>query len=384
MARKILKITLLTLAVLTIFACKQKTTHLTEDELVKAIFQKNNGELELKPIEEVMKLIESNPQSIDFDFEEWENEPYNFFVSVCTSDDGKIRIYDFETYQGGNSNYGFFNARHLLQYRSDYSNEIYCRQIIPASKFVYDLDEEISDDLTTTAIYPVDDDGWFYLIIFSNTSINSWNTEILTEKIIAVDDAFEKNRIFKTKYAYIDEISIEYVDYSTDEHIIYNSEEKKLYIPLIDEDKYFGQMQKDKNLVYQWKGDYFEYIGIESNLHPSIENFESKELIFETSKFLIRIDEMENGKYRYASWSNDKTMKDKPDLIIENGIIECWNEIGECDCDEEDGVSGIKYIFENGEYKYIYEAGWWKGGMIDELYVLKNGKEILREKTQSY
>lgn len=56
---------------------------------------------------------------------------------------------------------------------------------------------------------------------------------------------------------------------------------------------------------------------------------------------------MNNGSYRYSSWKNKKT-NEKPDIIIENGLLlESING--------EKGVISLKekYLFENNGYYYI-------------------------------
>ena len=54
-------------------------------------------------------------------------------------------------------------------------------------------------------------------------------------------------------------------------------------------------------------------------LHTSIQKFKQPICIIETSAFRIRIDDLGEGKFRYASWALKNRMSDKPDLVIENG-----------------------------------------------------------------
>ncbi|SHN46116.1 hypothetical protein [Chitinophaga sp. CF418] len=58
-----------------------------------------------------------------------------------------------------------------------------------------------------------------------------------------------------------------------------------------------------------------------SLVHTSIKDFKRPVCLLETGKFRIRIDEMADGHYRYASWSLKNKQNDKPDLIIENGEV---------------------------------------------------------------
>ena len=77
-------------------------------------------------------------------------------------------------------------------------------------------------------------------------------------------------------------------------------------------------------------------------IHSSINKYLQPKLLLETEKFRIRIDELTNGDYRYASWSVNSIMSEKPDLVINNGI---WLP---------DGSGGNNHFeFVNGTYKYV-------------------------------
>jgi hypothetical protein len=56
-------------------------------------------------------------------------------------------------------------------------------------------------------------------------------------------------------------------------------------------------------------------------LHSSIANYKNPKYIIETNKFRIRIDVLEDNSYRYSSWNLKQSMSQKPDLIINNGIM---------------------------------------------------------------
>ena len=76
------------------------------------------------------------------------------------------------------------------------------------------------------------------------------------------------------------------------------------------------------------------------------------------SKFLIRIDRVTSGRFRYSSWSDTENMKRKPDIIIENGIY-----------DEEKE----EYRFINGNYIYSIKTNV-EGA---ELMVMHNDEILL-------
>ncbi len=103
-----------------------------------------------------------------------------------------------------------------------------------------------------------------------------------------------------------------------------------------------------------------------NSIHNSLGEFEQPILLAETKKFRVRIDVLSNGKYRYASWSINAEMNEKPDLIIENGKQILNGYRGE----------NISYEFINGDYKYecIFNN---RGDR--ELCVYKNGNKILTQ-----
>lgn len=107
-----------------------------------------------------------------------------------------------------------------------------------------------------------------------------------------------------------------------------------------------------------------------SKLHPSIAKFEAPEVILETSKFRVRIDDLGNDNFRYASWSIKQSMSEKPDLIITNGK---WFH---------DGTGGNHhYDFKKGNFLYqcyITVLGT-KDSAPANLSIYQNGKEILNQ-----
>ena len=114
-----------------------------------------------------------------------------------------------------------------------------------------------------------------------------------------------------------------------------------------------------------------ELIAAQKNsLYESLRNFKSPVCILETSKYRIRIDDMGNEKFRYASWKFQQSMSEKPELVMLNGEVEF------------DGSGGNhSFIFKTGEY--IYECGIVEMGEDDAppayISVRKGEKEILSQ-----
>lgn len=78
------------------------------------------------------------------------------------------------------------------------------------------------------------------------------------------------------------------------------------------------------------------------DVHTSLRVFKNPILIMRTSRFIVRIDELENGQYRYASWRAGKNQSEKPDLTLSNGEMKFQGSGG-----------NHSYEFSSGRYKYI-------------------------------
>ncbi|MGH1391471.1 MAG: hypothetical protein ACRAUZ_15135 [Aeromonas jandaei] len=107
-----------------------------------------------------------------------------------------------------------------------------------------------------------------------------------------------------------------------------------------------------------------------SGLHPSVREYKSPELMWQTEKFTIRIDELDDGHYRYASWAKGKTLADKPDLVLKNGTVRV------------EGTGGNHtYLFTSGPYRYecVVTVLGERGVPPGELVVYKNDVEIVHQ-----
>lgn len=100
---------------------------------------------------------------------------------------------------------------------------------------------------------------------------------------------------------------------------------------------------KEKSIEEKW----IKYE--KSLLYTDLKEFKKPIHTIETDKFIVRIDLLENQKYRYASWSKESDISNKPDLVINNGE---WTP---------DGNGGNHHFtFTNGEHNYtvyVYVLG---------------------------
>lgn len=54
-------------------------------------------------------------------------------------------------------------------------------------------------------------------------------------------------------------------------------------------------------------------------LYKDLKNFKNPVFTLETEKFIVRIDQLENQNYRYASWTKESNISNQPDIVIKNG-----------------------------------------------------------------
>jgi len=55
------------------------------------------------------------------------------------------------------------------------------------------------------------------------------------------------------------------------------------------------------------------------SLPKSLQEFKTPTLFMETSTYRIRVDDLGDGNYRYASWPIDKKMSEEPSVVINGG-----------------------------------------------------------------
>ena len=90
---------------------------------------------------------------------------------------------------------------------------------------------------------------------------------------------------------------------------------------------------------------------------------------FKTDKFNIIIDLLDNGKYRYSSWSTTKNLRNSPDLILKNGM-------------KKESMDKITYEFKNGEFTYLCTFNKLKNNGY--LKVIQNQKELVQKKASVF
>jgi hypothetical protein len=76
-------------------------------------------------------------------------------------------------------------------------------------------------------------------------------------------------------------------------------------------------------------------------LHLTLRKFKCPVYKIQTEKFLIRIDELSENKYRYVSWKAGGDESNQPDLVLKNGS-----------CEMQGSGGNHEFTFVNGIYTY--------------------------------
>lgn len=162
----------------------------------------------------------------------------------------------------------------------------------------------------------------------------------------------------------------------------YDTHARNLHVPVITEDG----IVTDRCKVWHFDGDRFVCQGEESHkkLHQSLANYSTLIRYATTKDYIIRVDSLDGGGLRYASWKKPKTMADKPDIIITGGKRRHYqvppDKLRPCD----------DYRFRNGSFEYVVNYCEVKtldngfGENHDFLLVKRNGKVITKQEINEY
>ena len=281
-------------------------------------------------------------------------------VTIADSDDGNVRIYSWDTQLGGT----MICWDNVIQFRSNGKIRSFDGSTwrIDGST---DEEDEMDFGCWTKAIYTFNrNDGQTIYVTesyFRESSSYGYSTldafNISDGKLKVIEDAFViPNDNFHLGIEYIIPSWYFLTDGKGWDWIFsLDRNTQTFYVPVVDDLELLDQYD-----LYRFNGNKFVYAGREGGywLHPSLRKFERLEKLAQVGKFLIRIDRISSGKFRYSSWSGTEDMTEKPDIVIENGKYH----------EEKD-----EYRFINGNYTYSIKTG--EEG--SKLVVMHNNEVIL-------
>lgn len=133
----------------------------------------------------------------------------------------------------------------------------------------------------------------------------------------------------------------------------FDTKTRNLYVPLTIYEEASLPILTDRYKLYHFDGMKFVDKGEvpHKGLHKSLGDYNRLAKFFRTKNYIIRVDKMVNGDYRYASWKSLSTITDKPELVIMGGKYDeekdCYTFINE----------GVEYIAGYNEDKPLPEGG---------------------------
>ena len=133
-----------------------------------------------------------------------------------------------------------------------------------------------------------------------------------------------------------------------------------------------GEPYVSKKSIKKYKED-IDQEKLKNIVWKDLKNFKNFKIYMQTSKFNIWIDQMEDGTYRYASWSKSKTINQKPDLILENGEVTY-----------EGSARNHWYTFKNTDTKYICDINVLGKTSDDAFLIVKQGEKIVLDQSAKF
>lgn len=279
-------------------------------------------------------------------------------------------------------------ARAITVYLNNGMTEVPLVQVLtPDGKMFSSSLSDFNNGHSTRELHSIKtaDGKTLYLYLYTQWSTSHDCSHATTDGVVVYcpgkDGKLQRVPVFRTSRKDLDKIVCEwendlhirnvdyeyYYHYDLDETetypgIHYDSKTSTLYVPLIENNDKgsFSHKYTNRFLVYRFDGNVFRYRGNEAPvwLHSSLKDYVSTEMFLQTTDYMIQIDVLKDGSYRYASWKGAETRSDrmrKPDLVIGNGT-----------CSKK-GV----YTFKNKTYTYIVDSE------DARLVVKNNGIKIL-------
>jgi len=275
-----------------------------------------------------------------------------------SSSDGKLKVYSRDNGQGGSwvwyDNYLRFESNDKI---TSFEGPLY--------KYLNPNDDDEGERGTYyDKIDTIKGGGKTYYLVHSINKLQGGNYSFslgaytIDDRLKPVD-LFEKGKEKKSGF------SAE-VWWSDMECLFYYEKAgNAFYVPITEET---GEMQISvvRYEKYKWMGEHFRYVenaGTRFWLHSSLQEYVGNVAECETARLHIRIDEMGENNYRYASWQKGKPTTETPTLVIQNGKY-------------VSGKGNAQYAFEYNDFTYsvVFEQA--NSGY---LAIYRDGKEILRE-----
>lgn len=199
---------------------------------------------------EIANFIKNNPATLTYAFKKLSD---SIFCFLHTSDDGNFRIYSWDTETGGSMH--FFKVIH--QWKAN--GKVFTR-VLPF--------ENNDPAYLCSKIFTVNINNKPYYLAVTNATYSSKDSrQSISCYSIEGNKLTDTVKLFRTKTKKLNTINVAFDFFSVVDRperplelITYDDKLNIIYIPVVD-DK--DQVTK-KNILYQLKDGYFEFIGIET------------------------------------------------------------------------------------------------------------------------
>ena len=325
------------------------------------------------PYQMFAELILNDPRAFDYDFERFIAASEDDIetvrpLTIIESPDRKLRLYTWDVDGGTMTNYTGITS--IVSGGSVYSH-LSC----PDGELEMEETESFPD--LASGAYAIeqltDANGETIYAVFTYSS-GSNIMRMETIKTYRIRGHFvESAPVFETEYGGLESSVYVYYTPCCRYYMPLECEDGEILLPETREnhDSDQGDLFTGRRVSYKWNGSYFSNNGFEypldDDLYPSLKNYQSYVCQVEFAKWIIRVDQMPNGAYRYASWKRPKTTSDAPDMILNRGTQNIIQNTYDCT---------YKYVFRNNEYSYILSCNFAELSAV--LVVKKNSQVLMR------
>ena len=284
------------------------------------------------------------------------------YVTIATSDDKCLRIYSWNTGEGGT----MICWGNLIQYRNGKEIKAVRQSLDMLLHPDGEHDEmDYGSYIDTIYTYPCTDGSKLYMVddyfrISGNYSANSLVAmRIKDGKLVSAPCFVRHGKRTDTvgfEHTIADWYFLANMGEGWDWLFRYDEETQNLYVATTDS----MNSITDRYDIYHFNGTDFVYqkTGAPFWLNPQLQDYKRLELFFKTKDYMIRIDNLDGETMRYASWKRSQQMSDTPELVLTGSFVEKDNT----------------FLFSKGSYQYVVT--------MDHKATLKvqhNGKTILQQ-----
>lgn len=318
----------------------------------------------------LISYVRDNPKSLKFPFRKIQEETD---ISILTSDDGKVRLYSWDTGHGGTSP----DFASYVQYDDGIRTKLKPFRPFSDSRYVTAHEMRIDgydshEGARIERLYQFDkpDGSNIYLIsAYFRSSSKEGSQSLYVLKLengeLVKQDIIDKEGMRVATICR--EYNIPDWYFATDglgwDWVM--SLDKKTGIVYVPEEVGVLEMH-DRYDYYQCEDGEIRYVGNGAGywLHPSLHDYEWLSGIYQTQTKLIWIDKLFDDRYRYACWSKDNAMHGQPELVIVGAKFD---------------ESNHSLIFENDGYEYIVPE-FRSGAYADfDKVIVKKDRRIISE-----